>query len=77
MRQRGRDVLPYAALILIVVYFSVATNTFFTGDNLATLIRQSAILMVIGTGATLVIVAGSIDLSVGGIANSCGNGRCV
>jgi ribose transport system permease protein/putative xylitol transport system permease protein len=67
-----RDLLPYAALVILVVYFSLATDAFFTVENLVNIVRQSAILMVIAVGATLVVVAGSVDLSVGAISTLSG-----
>ncbi|WP_327241780.1 ABC transporter permease [Streptomyces sp. NBC_01320] len=64
----GSRLLPYALLIALVVYFTAKTDLFLTADNLNTILRSSAVLAVIACASTLVIVAGSIDLSVGGVA---------
>lgn len=63
-----RDVLPLAALLALVVYFSVRAEAFLTAANLTLISGQAGILLLASLGATLVIVAGSVDLSVGSIA---------
>jgi ribose/xylose/arabinose/galactoside ABC-type transport system permease subunit len=63
--QRG---MPLIALVVVVAYFSLRRSDFLTGSNIIVMMEQASILMVIAMGATLVIVAGSIDLSVGAIA---------
>jgi ribose transport system permease protein len=64
----ARDVLPLAALLALVVYFSVRAEAFLTAANLTLISGQAGILLLASLGATLVIVAGSVDLSVGSIA---------
>ena len=66
--QPGRDVLPLAALLALVVFFSVRAEAFLTAANLTLISGQAGILLLASLGATLVIVAGSVDLSVGSIA---------
>jgi ribose transport system permease protein len=63
-----RDVLPLAALLALVVYFAVRAEAFLTAANLTLISGQAGILLLASLGATLVIVAGSVDLSVGSIA---------
>jgi ribose transport system permease protein len=63
-----RDVLPLAALFALIVYFSVRAEAFLTAANLTLISGQAGILLLASLGATLVIVAGSVDLSVGSIA---------
>jgi ribose transport system permease protein len=63
-----RDVLPLAALLALIVYFSVRAEAFLTAANLTLISGQAGILLLASLGATLVIVAGSVDLSVGSIA---------
>ncbi|WP_170322297.1 ABC transporter permease [Acrocarpospora macrocephala] len=60
--------LPYALLVGLVVYFTARSALFLTPDNILIILRSSSVLAVIAFAATLVIIAGSIDLSVGGIA---------
>jgi ribose transport system permease protein len=63
-----RDVLPVAALLALVVYFSVRAEAFLSAANLTLISGQAGILLLASLGATLVIIAGSVDLSVGSIA---------
>lgn len=63
-----RDVLPLAALLALVLFFSVRAEAFLSAANLTLISGQAGILLLASLGATLVIVAGSVDLSVGSIA---------
>ena len=52
--------------IAIVIFFSAMTNgVFLQARNLSNLFRQMAIIGIMATGLSLVIVAGHIDLSTG------------
>lgn len=53
------------ATALIFGYCSLFVSNFLTGDNLLSVAQQIAFIGIIGTGMTLLIVAGEIDLSVG------------
>lgn len=64
----GRRFLPYALIVALVILFTAKNNLFLSSDNLLNILRSSATLMVIACGSTLIIVAGSIDLSVGAVA---------
>jgi ribose transport system permease protein len=63
-----RDILPLLALLALVLYFSVRADAFLSAANLTLISGQAGILLLASLGATLVIVAGSVDLSVGSIA---------
>ena len=63
----ARDVLPLLALIALIGYFSLRAEAFRSPANFALISGQAGILLLASLGATLVI-AGSIDLSVGSIA---------
>jgi ribose transport system permease protein/putative xylitol transport system permease protein len=67
-REWGSRLLPYALVIVLVIYFSARSPLFLTQDNIFIILRASSVLAVIAFASTMVIVAGSIDLSVGGIA---------
>jgi ribose transport system permease protein len=47
---------------------SIETTTFWTGNNMANLLRQGAMIAILAIGETFVIITGGIDLSVGAIA---------
>lgn len=63
-----RDVLPLAALLALIVFFAVRAEAFWSAANFTLISGQAGILLLASLGATLVIVAGSVDLSVGSIA---------
>lgn len=57
--------LPIAVVILLIAFFSFATDSFFSLRNLTALSGQGSALLLACTGATFVILMGSIDLAVG------------
>lgn len=60
--------IPFAALILVVVFFTITGGeNFLSVDNASFLFQQSAIIAIPAFGVTLVIIGGSIDLSVGSL----------
>jgi ribose transport system permease protein len=60
-----RAYFPILLLVAICVVFSLMSGRFLTVTNLFLVLQQSAVLLVTALGMTFVIVAGSIDLSVG------------
>ena len=50
------------------VFFAILNPAFISQRNIFNILRQVAVYMVLGTGMTLVIGNGGIDLSVGSIA---------
>lgn len=62
-----RDILPYAGLILLIIYFSFASDFFLNTRNFERLATDSATLILVALGMTLVILLGEIDLSVGAV----------
>ena len=54
-----------AALVVLLVVFSFASEYFFTTSNLINVARQMSITAIVAVGMTFVIIAGGIDLSVG------------
>lgn len=67
-RTAARLLAPLAALAGVVAYFSWKTGgAYLRPDNLWDIGDQAAIIVVVGVGQTLVIIAGGIDLSVGAV----------
>jgi ribose transport system permease protein len=58
-------------LALMWLALSVATNTFWTENNLTNLARQGAMIAILAIGETFVIITGGIDLSVGAVTGFC------
>lgn len=68
-----RDAAEVIALILLIVIFSVLNpESFVSVVNLQTVLDQASIPLILGVGATLVILLGCIDLSVEGLMSACG-----
>lgn len=62
-----RSRFSLVALIGVMLAFSVANARFLTFDNLLLIVVQASVLLIAAMGETFVILAGSIDLSVGSI----------
>ena len=57
--------------LAIFVYFSSQSPAFRSPENMRLLAKQSAQLALVGTGMTLVIATGGIDISVGSLVALC------
>ena len=55
--------------ILLVVFFSIMNENFFTGYNLMLILRNSCTLLLTSMGLTLVILMGKNDISVGSVVS--------
>jgi ribose/xylose/arabinose/galactoside ABC-type transport system permease subunit len=64
---RARETGIAFVVIAMIVFLSLATDTFFTASNLAVVSRQISLNAIIAIGMTLVILIGGIDLSVGSV----------
>jgi ribose transport system permease protein len=57
----------YIGLIVLAIFFSIASPVFLTSVNLLNVLRQISINGIIALGMTIIIISGGIDLSVGSI----------
>ena len=62
-----RDGLPYVGLVALIAFFSLSSEFFLNARNFERLVTDSATLMLVAFGMTLVILLGEIDLSVGAV----------
>ncbi len=62
-----KDLFPILLLVVLCAAFAVANPQFVELTNLVTILQQAVTLLVVALGLTFVIIAGSIDLSVGSI----------
>jgi putative multiple sugar transport system permease protein len=68
-RSSGRQVGILGALVVIVIFFQIATGGLtLDPTNLANLVNQNAYVLILAIGMVMVIIAGHIDLSVGSVA---------
>ena len=58
---------PVLALVALVIIFAVLNQRFLSLGNLQSILDQAAILLVLATGTTFVILLGGIDLSLEGV----------
>ena len=70
LRDQLRNIAPFATLIVLVGFFSIAARRFATLGNLENILQQVSITAIIAVGLTFVILTAEIDLSVGAIANA-------
>jgi ribose transport system permease protein len=52
-------------LVVLIIVFSVITDTFLTVNNFMNIARQVSMLTIVAVGMTIILLAGGIDLSVG------------
>jgi len=62
---RDYGIIVFAAALFI--YFTVASPTFLTGDNLLNIVYQNATIGIAACAVTFTIIAGNFDLSLGSI----------
>ncbi len=59
---------PLIALILLMAVGALTSDSFLGAENLSNVFTRSAIIGIIAVGATFVITAGGLDLSVGSLS---------
>ena len=64
--------LMAAVLAVMAIVFHLVTGTFLTPENLYNIAQQTAVVGIVATAITLVIVARQIDLSVGSVLGCVG-----
>jgi ribose transport system permease protein len=72
LRGQLRNIAPFLTLLFLVVFFSLASPSFATLDNLGNVLTQISVTAIIAVGLTFVILCAEIDLSVASIANATG-----
>ncbi|MEG0014346.1 MAG: ABC transporter permease [Cellulosilyticaceae bacterium] len=61
----AQKVLAFAALIILFIFFSIASEFFFTFDNIISIVLATCVNGILALGVTFVIITGGIDLSLG------------
>jgi ribose transport system permease protein len=65
VKDRLQQLLAFASLIAIVIYFSFASSIFFTWPNITNILFSTVVIGCLAVGTTFVIITGGIDLSIG------------
>jgi len=60
-----QQLFAFGSLIVILVFFSIASPYFFTTSNLVGILMAATVVGILALGTTFVIIAGGIDLSIG------------
>ena len=71
MRSLLKENFIFASLLLLIVFFGLVADNFFSLVTLRTILNQLPALTVVTVGMTLVLVVGGIDLSVGSVLGFC------
>ena len=66
-----QKLLAFASLILLVIGFSIASPNFFQTANVIAILQATSVNGILAVAATLVIITGGIDLSVGTAMTFC------
>jgi ribose transport system permease protein len=72
LRNQMRNIAPFATLLALLIFFSVASPSFATMDNASNILTQISVTGIMAVGLTFVILCAEIDLSVAAIANATG-----
>ena len=60
-------VFVYLVLVVIILFFTLITDTFLTSRNILNICRQVSMTGICSVGMTMVLLTGGIDISVGSI----------
>lgn len=67
---RKKEIGVFLAAIAVFIGFSLLVPSFFSGQNIAVILKQMSILGLLTYGMTFVFCAGEVDLSVGMVLNA-------
>lgn len=58
-------------ILVLGVLFTAMNGRFISEANLINIVRQASVMIIVGCGATFIMIAGDVDISVGGVACLC------
>src|ERR1700737_3312134 len=64
-REWGSELIVLLVIVLLSVMVGLGNPVFFSGQNLLNILQAVAVVGIAAIGATLVIISGNLDLSVG------------
>ena len=65
MKRQLQQSLAFGTLIILVIFFSIFGNNFFTWSNISGILLATSVIGILALGTTFVIITGGIDLSIG------------
>jgi len=69
---KSREFAPVWTLLALILFFSVYSDSFLSLENAGNILNQVALLAIMGTGITFVLLTAQIDLSVSYMATFAG-----
>ena len=72
LREHRRELSVAVVIVALAAVLATVAPGYFAGDNLRDLLLANAPVLVAALGATLVVLAGQIDISVGSVFAICG-----
>ena len=72
LKHRGREVSVAFAILLLTIVLAFTTDGYFSRENLTDMFLANLPVLIASIGATLVILTGEIDISVGSVFAICG-----
>jgi len=72
LKHRGREVSVAFAILLLTIVLAFTTDGYFSRENLTDMFLANLPVLIVSIGATLVILTGEIDISVGSVFAICG-----
>lgn len=64
---KSNEIALLVSLVLVLVFFSLASEHFLTTRNITNVLGQAAIMMCLGLGVAIVFISGEVDISVGSL----------
>jgi ribose transport system permease protein len=65
---QAADIAPIVSLLVLVVFFSLATPSFLKPNTAVQVLKQGSVLAIVSVGLTYVLLCAEIDLAVGMLA---------
>lgn len=75
--KKSRMVGPITILLVVMVFLYITTPAFRQPYNLSSLMLSAAVYVVVAMGASVIIISGGIDLSLGSIVGLAGAACCI
>jgi ribose/xylose/arabinose/galactoside ABC-type transport system permease subunit len=67
----GRYAGVIVALIVVAAVLTITQSTFLTWDNMKNIIAANSVILILGLGATYVVITAGIDLSTASLMTAC------
>lgn len=65
LKRQVQQSLAFGTLVVLFIFFSVASPNFLTWNNVSGILLSTAVIGILALGTTFVIITGGIDLSLG------------